>query len=58
MNYEIQHFIYDFGCECYSINTNDQIENFDSRIDREIFLGLRLIKFITLEIKVWKNQSM
>jgi len=28
-----------FGCECYILNTKDQIGKFDSKVDKEIFLG-------------------
>jgi len=27
-----------FGCECYILNTKDQIGKFDSKADKEIFL--------------------
>jgi len=28
-----------FGCECYILNTRDQIGKFDSKVDKGIFLG-------------------
>ena len=28
-----------FGCECYILNTKDQIRKFDSKADKGIFLG-------------------
>ena len=32
-------YFHAFGCECYILNTRDQLGKFDSKVDKGIFLG-------------------
>ena len=32
-------YFHPFGCECFILNTKDQLAKFDSKVDKVIFLG-------------------
>jgi len=32
-------YFHSFGCECFILNTRDQLAKFDSKVDKGIFLG-------------------
>lgn len=41
MNYGEEDYpiFHPFGCECFILNTKDQLAKFDSKVDKGIFLG-------------------
>ena len=49
-------YFHPFGCECFILNTKDQLGKFDSEVDKEFFLDILILlkptEFITLGRKL------
>ena len=52
-------YLHPFECECFILNTKDQLVKFDSKVDKGIFLAflihLKHIEFLKLELQLQKN---